>query len=180
MYHSSTGESFLIVAQNDPVFLSYVNSATGYVNATAIFGDGVKDFQTGILGQVEEFTPKASSDAGVIAGYKAIYATTANTILTSPIGQIELLLATNSAGAIRITAALQHPFSHGQIYINSSNPIDYPVIDPNYLAHPAGQYCCPSRHNERGADVRGQTTPYCARGSSSRASWARRTRSRTA
>ncbi|KZW02210.1 putative glucose-methanol-choline oxidoreductase [Exidia glandulosa HHB12029] len=123
--------------KNDPVFLSFVNSATGYVNATAIFGAGVSEFQNGINGQVDQFTPKASSGATVVAGYKSIYSVTANKILTSPIGQIELLLATNAAGAIRITAALQHPFSHGQIYINSSNPMDYPVIDPNYLAHPA-------------------------------------------
>jgi choline dehydrogenase len=73
-----------------------------------------------------------------MAGYKAIYNTTANTILTSPIGQIEFLLANNANGAIRITASLQHPFSQGQISINSSNPVDYPVINPNYLSHPAG------------------------------------------
>ncbi|KZW02249.1 putative glucose-methanol-choline oxidoreductase [Exidia glandulosa HHB12029] len=121
----------------DPKFLSYVNSATAYVNASRIFGDGVSTFQTGILQQMNNYLPPASSDPTVTAGYKAIYSATANSILTSPVGQIELLLALNSAGVMLITAALQHPFSHGRIYIASNNPMDYPVIDPNYLANPA-------------------------------------------
>jgi len=41
------------------------------------------------------------------------------------------------AGSIAIQAALQHPFSQGRLYINSSSPFDYPVIDPQYLSHPA-------------------------------------------
>jgi hypothetical protein len=45
----------------------------------------------------------------------------------------------DSNGDIGITAALQHPYSHGRIYINSSDPMDYPIIDPNYLANPAGK-----------------------------------------
>lgn len=126
--------------QNDPVFLSYVNSAVAYVNATALFGSGLDAFQSSIIGQVNEFTPAASSEASVTAGYKAIYDTTVNKILTSPVGQIELLFANNDDGAIRITASLQRPYSQGQIYINSSNPIDYPVINPNYLTHPAGRF----------------------------------------
>ena len=84
------------------------------------------------------FAPDGSTDPTVIAGYKAIHDTTVNKILTSPVGQIELLFANNADGAIRITAALQHPFSQGRIYITSSNPMDYPIIDPNYLNHPAG------------------------------------------
>jgi choline dehydrogenase len=128
--------------QDSPIFLSYVNSAIAYVNATVLFGNGVSDLQTGVLGEMDEFTSNAGPDAGVIAGYKAIYSTTANNILTSPLGLIELLLANNVNGSVRITAALQHPFSNGQIYINSSNPMDYPVIDPNYLAHPAGTFSC--------------------------------------
>lgn len=128
--------------QDDPVFLSYVNSAVAYVNATTFFGTGLGALQSSIVGQIDDFPPPGSSDATVMAGYKAIYETTVNTILTSPIGQLEMLLANNADGAIRITASLQHPYSQGQIYINSSNPVDYPVINPNYLAHPAGM-CFP-------------------------------------
>lgn len=89
---------------------------------------------------MDQYTPAASSDAGVVEGYKAIYSTTANTILTSPIGLVELLAGNDIDGSIRIGAALQHPFSHGSITINSSNPLDYPVIDPAYLTHPAGMF----------------------------------------
>lgn len=115
------------------------------MNATALFGGGLGALQTSILGQVDNFAPDGSSDTTVVAGYKAIYDTTVNKILTSPVGQIELLFANNADGAIRITAALQHPFSQGRIYITSSNPMDYPTIDPNYLSHPAGMYL-PAAH----------------------------------
>ena len=55
------------------------------------------------------------------------------------------LRTSDANGDVGITAALQHPYSHGRIYINSSNPLDYPVIDPNYLAHPAGMFLQPPK-----------------------------------
>ncbi|EJD54917.1 putative glucose-methanol-choline oxidoreductase [Auricularia subglabra TFB-10046 SS5] len=124
--------------KNDPVFLSYVNSATAYVNATMIFGEsGAKDFANGIANEMNDWLSSVpSTDPTVIEGYKAIYKATTD-IIDSPIGQIELLLAINSPGAIRITAAHQHPLSHGRIYIGSNNPFDAPVIDPGYLKHGA-------------------------------------------
>jgi hypothetical protein len=139
------------------------------VNATVLFGNGVNELQTAILGEIDEFTPNTSSDAGVIAGYKAIYNTTANNILTSPIGLIELLLGNDIDGAIRIYAALQHPFSNGQIYINSSNPMDYPVIDPNYLTHPAGTFLACCQRSASGTDI-SHRHPDSARGYQARAS----------
>lgn len=78
-----------------------------------------------------------TTDAGVIAGNEAIYTTTADKIFTSPLGLVELLIGNNGNGTVNIGAALQHPYSFGRIYITSSNPVDYPVIDPNYLVHPA-------------------------------------------
>ncbi|KAF8999263.1 GMC oxidoreductase-domain-containing protein [Cyathus striatus] len=41
------------------------------------------------------------------------------------------------AGMVAIQAALQHPLSQGQLYINSSSVFDKPVIDPGYLTHQA-------------------------------------------
>lgn len=84
-----------------------------------------------------------SQDPTVIAGYKAIYQTTAN-VLTTPVGQVEILLsltgtAVGGAQSVAIQAALQHPFSQGRLYINTSDPFDYPIIDPNYLSHSAGK-----------------------------------------
>lgn len=126
--------------QNNILFLSYINSAIAYVNSTAMYGNDVSVLQTNISSLMDQFTPNTTYDAGVVAGYKAIYNTTATVILNSPIGQIELLfMNSDSNGDIGITAALQHPYSHGRIYINSSNPMDYPVIDPNYLDNPAGK-----------------------------------------
>ncbi|KAJ5611192.1 CAZyme family AA3 [Penicillium lagena] len=125
--------------RNNPLFLSYVDSAVAYVNTTTMYGSQIQELQTNILAQMDEYTPNTTYDAGVIAGYKAIYNTTASKIFNSPTGQIELLfMNSDGSGDIGITAALQHPYSHGRIYINSSNPMDYPVIDPNYLDNPAG------------------------------------------
>ena len=114
-----------------------MNSATAYVNASALFGNGVSSLQSTINSEVDQYIPNTSTDSGVIDGFKAIYDTTANTILTSPIGLIELVIGLTTDDVIQIGANLQHPFSHGQISINSSNPLDYPVINPNYLNHPA-------------------------------------------
>jgi choline dehydrogenase-like flavoprotein len=41
---------------------------------------------------------------------------------------------TESGYWISIVTVLTSPSSHGTITINSSNPLDYPIIDPNYLA----------------------------------------------
>ncbi|KAL2429660.1 GMC oxidoreductase family protein [Exophiala dermatitidis] len=129
-------------ADNDTVtttaaYLSYVNSAVAYVNSSVLFGNSVSSLKSNILSQFSQFATKASSDENVVSGYKAIYDTTANDIFNGPTGLVELLVGNNVDGAIRIGAALQHPFSHGSITINSSNPLDYPVIDPRYLTHPA-------------------------------------------
>ncbi|KAJ5159570.1 uncharacterized protein N7482_006574 [Penicillium canariense] len=123
--------------KNNPLFLTYIDSAVAYVNATGMYGSQVEEFEASILAQIDQYKPNTTYDDGVINGYKAIYNTTASTIFNSPIGQIELLLMNSDAnGDFGITAALQHPYSHGRIYINSSNPMDYPVIDPNYLYNP--------------------------------------------
>lgn len=104
-----------------------------------MYGNDVQELQTSILALMDQFMPNTTYDAAVDAGYKAIYNTTISKIFNSPIGQIELLFMNSDGnGDIGITAALQHPYSHGRIYIDSSNPMDYPVIDPNYLANPAG------------------------------------------
>jgi hypothetical protein len=125
--------------QDSTLFKSYIDSAIAYVNATGLYGSKVSDEETSILSHLTTYKPNTTYDSGVIAGYETIYNTTAKTIFNSPIGQIELLFMNSDAnGDIGITAALQHPYSHGRIYINSSDPMDYPVIDPNYLANPAG------------------------------------------
>lgn len=133
-------DDILTNSQYDPAFLSYINSAVAYVNASVLFGAGASGIHTSIKGQVDQFTSLMTSDSGVVAGNEAIYTTTADKIFTSPLGLVELLIGNNNNGTVNIGAALQHPYSFGRIYINSSNPVDYPVIDPNYLVHPAGMF----------------------------------------
>ncbi|OKP11961.1 Alcohol dehydrogenase [acceptor], partial [Penicillium subrubescens] len=123
--------------RNNTLFLTYIDSAVAYVNATGMYGSKVDSFKSTILSQIDQYKPNTTYDNGVVDGYTAICNTTASTIFSSPIGQIELLfMNSDSNGDVGITAALQHPYSHGRIYINSSNPMDYPVIDPNYLYNP--------------------------------------------
>ena len=111
-----------------------------YVNATALYGSDVSTMESTILSSIDQYAPNTTYESTVIAGYKAICNTTAKDIFNSATGIIELLFMNSDAsGDIGITAALQHPYSHGRIYINSSNPMDYPVIDPNYLYNPVGK-----------------------------------------
>ncbi|KAF8521572.1 alcohol oxidase [Hysterangium stoloniferum] len=126
-------------------FLSFINSAIAYANSTDLFGlDFPAQFEQEILANLSANvgTLVPSQDTTVLEGYKAIYATTAEKFMTSQVGQVELLLsltgtANGGDNSIAIQAALQHPFSHGRIYINTSDPFDYPVIDPQYFSHPA-------------------------------------------
>lgn len=125
-------------------FFSFVNSAIAYANITDLFGDYAPEFRDTIARNltwaVENVCP--STDPTVQAGYRAVHEAGTENFILSPIGHVELLLgltgtAQGGDDSIAIQAALQHPFSTGQIYLNSSNPWEYPVIDPNYLAHPA-------------------------------------------
>ncbi|CAI7611644.1 unnamed protein product [Penicillium palitans] len=123
--------------KNNSKFLTYIDSAVAYVNATAMYGSKVDEYESKFLASIDQYAPNTTYDDGVVTGYKAISNTTSK-IFETPTGQIELLFMNSDAnGDIGITAALQHPFSHGRIYINSSNPMDFPVIDPNYLDNPA-------------------------------------------
>ncbi|OQD65805.1 hypothetical protein PENPOL_c005G09814 [Penicillium polonicum] len=123
--------------KNDPKYLTYIDDAVAYVNATAMYGSKVDEYESKFLASIDQYAPNTTYDNGVVTGYKAICNTTSK-IFETPTGQIELLFMNSDAnGDIGITAALQHPFSHGRIYINSSNPMDFPVIDPNYLDNPA-------------------------------------------
>ncbi|EKM50834.1 uncharacterized protein PHACADRAFT_264347 [Phanerochaete carnosa HHB-10118-sp] len=128
--------------QSSP-FLSFINSATAYANISDLLGSYYTTFQENITSalQTSSSTLVPSTDTGVIAGYEAIYNTTVQ-LMGTPIGQMEILLSltgtTQSTDkVVAIQAALQHPFSQGRLYINSSDPFDPPVIDPKYISHPA-------------------------------------------
>lgn len=124
--------------RNDTMWLTFVNDAVAYLTGDRIFGDGLKKFQDSVTSAMSDSNPTGTSDKNVTAGYRAIYNTTASVILPSTQGQVELLLVTSALdGTVGITAALQHPLSHGRITIASNDPIGYPAIDPAYLSNPA-------------------------------------------
>ncbi|KZT59087.1 GMC oxidoreductase [Calocera cornea HHB12733] len=124
-------------------FLSFINSAIAYPNITDLLGDYAPTFQSDINANLSwaSSTLVPSTDPTVIKGYQATYNALANTIMPSQVGQVELLFSLTGtsfgANTIAIQAAIQHPFSRGQLYINSTNAFDKPVIDPRYLSHPA-------------------------------------------
>lgn len=98
-----------------PQFLSFVNSATAYVNMSTVLGaDTYQTFQANVASAIESSATSLvpSQDPTVIAGYKAIYNATANMML-SPLGQMEILLsltgtAVGGAKSIAVQGALQH------------------------------------------------------------------------
>jgi choline dehydrogenase len=123
--------------KNDTLWLSFVNDAVAYVNATRMFGPGLDAFAKSTTGASDAFTIPAGNKA-VQAGYDAIAKTTASTMVSTSLGQIELLLVTSALdGTVGITAALQHPYSHGSITLANDDPFTYPLINPNYLSHPS-------------------------------------------
>ncbi|KAJ5156593.1 hypothetical protein N7492_009396 [Penicillium capsulatum] len=122
---------------HDALFLTYIDDAIAYVNSTFMYGNDAASVEAKFLTGIDQYAPNTTYDEGVIAGYKAICNTTSQ-IFNSPTGQIELLFMNSDGnGDIGITAALQHPLSHGRIYIKSSDPMEDPIIDPNYLGNPA-------------------------------------------
>jgi choline dehydrogenase len=121
---------------NDPAYMSWVNDAVAYVSASTLMGAGIGDLHANTLQQIDTFANAVTSNAVVEAGFKAIYEVNANQILTKRTGTAEFLMGNNVDGVIRIGVAIQHPFSQGQIYITSNNPMNYPAIDPRYLSHP--------------------------------------------
>jgi len=136
MYHS--GSEF----SRTPEFLSYVNTATSYVNGSWLF-DGDENLQNFIQGLKDTFADDAaltplipSTNPDIVAGYKTIYQAYVDKIIPNA-GLIEMLFSINTAGRITIQAALQTPMSQGRLYINSTSIFDHPVLDPQYFSHPA-------------------------------------------
>lgn len=120
--------------KNDTLYLSFVNDAVAYIDGQHLFANGLADFTKSTTSA--QYTPPSTAKS-VLAGYSAITTTTSTTLSTT-LGQIELLLVTSALdGTVGITAALQHPYSHGAITIASADPFAAPLINPNYLSHPS-------------------------------------------
>ncbi|KAH7102031.1 alcohol oxidase [Auriculariales sp. MPI-PUGE-AT-0066] len=123
---------------SDPKFLSYIPGATSYLSLTTLFGspDNVAGFADYVMEQYNASIPNVpSTDPTVLAGNHALYALTVDKVFRGPVPVVELLFSDYSAGTAVITAGIQHPLSYGRLYINSSDPFAYPVIDANYFAN---------------------------------------------
>lgn len=120
-------------------FLSYINSATAYINATYLLGsEAASSLKQSMADarQTSSTTLVPSSDDTVRAGYLAVSEATEK-LLGDDVAQIEILQSITASGIIMVQAAIQHPLSPGHIYLKSSNAFDAPIIDPGYLAHSA-------------------------------------------
>jgi hypothetical protein len=63
-----------------------------------------------------------------------------NSFADSETGVVETLFSATAEKRIQLQVALQHPLSHGRIYINSSSVFDKAVIDPQYFSHRSGMF----------------------------------------
>ncbi|KAF8159180.1 hypothetical protein B0H34DRAFT_655044 [Crassisporium funariophilum] len=119
-----------------PEFLSFINDAVGFANITRLFNGPATDFHAQILAarDASAATLVPSNYPEVAEGYKAIYDATANKFFPD-IAQLEMLMSVISPGVVSIQSAIQHPYSQGHVYINSSNPFDPIIIDPKYYSH---------------------------------------------
>ncbi|GAA5906271.1 GMC family oxidoreductase [Sporobolomyces salmoneus] len=121
------------------------NNAVAYVNLTTLFGEeAAQEFIAGVKANQSSAVSSYGSNSAVQSGYDATYSADVNDILSSPVGQAEILLSnTGTYGGypdsitVQIQAALQHPFSRGSVTINSTSTFDRPQIDAGYLTHPA-------------------------------------------
>ncbi|TFK24520.1 mala s 12 allergen [Coprinopsis marcescibilis] len=132
-----------------PEFLSFINDAVGFTDIQRLFGDNHVLLQQEVAEIIQNATANDGAGIGdmsmerlvpggspeVRAGYLHTYNITAQTLWEN-VGQIEFLLSLISPGSISIQSAIQHPFSRGRVYINSTEPYDPIVIDPNYFSHP--------------------------------------------
>ncbi|EIM80279.1 alcohol oxidase [Stereum hirsutum FP-91666 SS1] len=128
------------ITGGETAFMSYINSATAYVNITQLLGsDEAQTFADSVSSALSSSASSLvpSTDSTVISGYETIY-NSSQSLLMTQLGHIEILFsATTSDSAVGIQIALQRPFSQGRLYINSSDPFVYPVIDPQYLSNSA-------------------------------------------
>jgi len=140
--HSSN--SFSSVPGGSSAFLSFINSATAYINITTLLGSSAQSFQSTVSSALESSVSSLvpSQDPTVIEGYRAIYNVSAQQLLMTSLGHIEILLSTTGTAvggdkSVAVQVALQRPFSQGYLYIASADPFDDPIIDPKYLSHSA-------------------------------------------
>jgi len=124
-------------------FLSFINDAVAFANISLLFPAAnssavfQKEIQTALDNSTLVNSLVPSQDDSVKAGYKKIYQVAAGNFWNNGVAQLEMLMSVISPGQVSIQSAMQHPYSIGRAWINSTNPFDPIVIDPQYYSHPA-------------------------------------------
>lgn len=99
-----------------PEFLSFVNSATVYVDYQTLFGaTDAATFLSTIKSEIASTSDTSnplipSTNAEVIRGYKAVMNTLTDKLLPSNNGNVEILLNMMFPGIISVGVAIQSPF----------------------------------------------------------------------
>lgn len=100
--------------------MSYINSATAYVNITQLLGsDEAQTFADSVSSALSSSASSLvpSTDSTVISGYETIY-NSSQSLLMTQLGHIEILFsATTSDSAVGIQIALQRPFRYVSLHI---------------------------------------------------------------
>ncbi|KAH9019319.1 GMC oxidoreductase [Lactarius deliciosus] len=91
IYSKNTPDSSHVYS---PTFLSFVNSATAYINLTTLLGESAPSLQSDVANSASSSPTLLGTgqDTTVISGYKAIYNVTQQ-LLNSPLGHVEVLLS---------------------------------------------------------------------------------------
>jgi len=71
-------------------------------------------------------------DPTIVAGYQAQKTILVDLLSSTKVGSYELL--NDNIGLLAVSA--MHPFSRGSVHIQSTNPLQQPVLDPRYCANP--------------------------------------------
>ncbi|WVQ72732.1 hypothetical protein IAR50_002292 [Cryptococcus sp. DSM 104548] len=119
---------------------TYINEAVGYPNMGDIMdsdtdaSDFADDVSDKISDAVNNVTSKLDLPDEVATGLTAQY-NIQQEWLTGDVGQLEIILTLlgNGGNELGIQVALQHPFSRGTIFINSTDPFTSPHINPDYF-----------------------------------------------
>lgn len=111
---------------------SYTNGPVAYVNGTQIMGnDDWGKYLDQVKGNKSNAVNALQAPDVVKQGYDLTYSTVAG-LLEKNVAPLEMLFSM-AFGKLQVQTAMQHEFSRGTIMINSTDPFEYPIIDPRYL-----------------------------------------------
>lgn len=119
---------------------TYVNEAVGYPSMSDIMqsSSSASSYASTVSSAIDALVTNVTSwlnlPDNVATGLKSQYQIQQEW-LNEEIGQLEIVLTLlgNGGNEIGIQVALQHPFSRGTIFINSTDPFTQPNINPDYF-----------------------------------------------